>query len=56
LTSGSDVNTRIAEKAEEFGTTVTSLQRELEKGGGLQRLRDVLIAESTLDYVLEKYK
>jgi FKBP-type peptidyl-prolyl cis-trans isomerase (trigger factor) len=51
-----DVNNRIAEKAREFGTTTTSLQKELEKGGGLQRLRDILIAESTLDYVLEKYK
>jgi hypothetical protein len=46
----------MAEKAEESEPIITSLQRELEKGGGLQRLRDVLIAESTLDYVLEKYK
>jgi FKBP-type peptidyl-prolyl cis-trans isomerase (trigger factor) len=51
-----DVNDRIAEKAEEFGTTKKSLQAELEKGGGLQRLRDMLIAESTLDYLLEKNK
>jgi FKBP-type peptidyl-prolyl cis-trans isomerase (trigger factor) len=51
-----DVNNRIAEKAKEFGTTIKSLQKELEKGGGLQRLRDMLIAESTLDYVLEKNK
>jgi len=49
-----DVNNRIADKAKEFGTTTTSLQKELEKGGGLQRLRDILIAESTLDYLLDK--
>ena len=49
-----DVNNRIAEKAKEFGTTIKSLQKELEKGGGLQRLRDMLIAESTLDYLLDK--
>jgi len=49
-----DVNNRIADKAREFGTTTTSLQKELEKGGGLQRLRDMLIAESTLDYLLDK--
>ena len=49
-----DVNNRIAEKAKEFGTPTTSLQKELEKGGGLQRLRDILIAESTLDYLLDK--
>jgi FKBP-type peptidyl-prolyl cis-trans isomerase (trigger factor) len=51
-----DVNNRIAEKAKEFGTTIESLQKELEKGGGLQRLRDMLIVESTLDYVSEKNK
>jgi FKBP-type peptidyl-prolyl cis-trans isomerase (trigger factor) len=51
-----DVNNRIAEKATEFGTTTTSLQKELEEGGGLQRLRDMLLAESTLDYLLEKNK
>ncbi len=45
-----------AEKTKEFGTTIMSLRQELEKGGGLGRLRDVLIAESTLDYVLEKNK
>jgi FKBP-type peptidyl-prolyl cis-trans isomerase (trigger factor) len=49
-----DVNTRIAEKAREFGTTITSLRQELEKGGGLGRLRDMLIAESTLQYITEK--
>jgi hypothetical protein len=51
-----DVNTRIAEKTKEFGTTMTSLRQELEEGGGLGRLRDMLIAENTLDYMLEKNK
>lgn len=49
-----DVSKRIAEKAEEFQTTKKSLQAELEKGGGLERLRDMLIAESTLEYLMEK--
>ena len=49
-----DVNNRIAEKAEEFGTTKDALQKELEEGGGLERLRDMLLAESTLDYLIEK--
>lgn len=49
-----DVNTRIAEKAKEFGTTIKSLEKQFEKGGGLQRLKDILIAESTLEYLLEK--
>ena len=51
-----DVSTRIAEKASEFGTTVKSLEKQFEKGGGLQRLRDILIAESTLDYLMERTK
>jgi len=49
-----DVNNRIAEKAEEFDTTKKSLQAELEQGDGMQRLRDMLLAESTLEYLLEK--
>jgi FKBP-type peptidyl-prolyl cis-trans isomerase (trigger factor) len=49
-----DVNNRIAEKAGEFGTTKKSLQEELEQGGGMQRLSDMLIAESTLEYLVEK--
>jgi len=48
-----DVNTRIAEKAVEFGTTRESLQEELREGGGLQRLREMLLAESTLEYLVE---
>jgi FKBP-type peptidyl-prolyl cis-trans isomerase (trigger factor) len=49
-----DVDRRIAEKAEEFNTTKKSLQAEFKKGGGLQRLRDMLLAESTLEYLMEK--
>jgi FKBP-type peptidyl-prolyl cis-trans isomerase (trigger factor) len=49
-----DVNKRIAEKATEFETTANALRKELEKGDGLQRLRDMLIAESTLAYLMEK--
>ena len=51
-----NVNNRISEKAGEFGTTKKSLQTELEKGGGVARLRDMLIAESTLDYLMERTK
>jgi FKBP-type peptidyl-prolyl cis-trans isomerase (trigger factor) len=47
----SDVSKRIAQKAEEFGTTKEALQKELEEGGGLGRLRDLLLAESTLEYI-----
>lgn len=47
-----DVNDRIAEKAREFGTSKKSLQAELSKGGGMQRLGDMLLAESTLEYLI----
>jgi len=50
---GKDVNARIAEKAVEFGTTREALREELAKGGGLQRLKDMLLAESTLEYLVE---
>jgi hypothetical protein len=49
-----DANKRIALKAKEFGTPIKTLKKQLEKEGGLQRLRDILIAESTFDYLLEK--
>jgi hypothetical protein len=49
-----DVNKRIVEKAEEFRTSKDVLQKELVKGGGLERLRDMLLAERTLDYLIEK--
>jgi len=48
-----DVTRRLAEKAREFGTTVKVLQAELEEGGGMARLQDMLLAEGTLDYLLE---
>lgn len=48
-----DVNNRIADKAKEFGTSIKVLQEELVSGGGMDRLRDMLLAESTLDYLIE---
>ena len=48
-----DVDNRIAEKAKEFGTSKKALQMELDKGIGLQRLRDMLLAESALEYLME---
>jgi FKBP-type peptidyl-prolyl cis-trans isomerase (trigger factor) len=50
----SDVDNRIAEKAKEFGTTKETLKKKLKEGGGLGRLRDMLLAESTLDYLIER--
>jgi hypothetical protein len=47
------VNKRIAEKADEFGTTTKSLKAEFAKTGDMQRLSNMLLAESTLDYLLE---
>lgn len=35
------------------GCTIKSLQAELEEGGVMARLRDLLLAESTLEYLLE---
>jgi FKBP-type peptidyl-prolyl cis-trans isomerase (trigger factor) len=49
----SEVEQRIAEKAEVFGTKADTLRAELEEGGGIPRLRDLLLAESTLEYLLE---
>ena len=49
-----DVNRRIADRAKEFGTSATALRSELEEGNGINRLRDMLLAESTLDYLLER--
>ena len=48
-----DVDNRIAEKAEEFGATIKELQAELSQGGGRQRLKDMLLAESTLAYLMD---
>ena len=49
----SDVETRIKEKASEFGTTAEKLRSQLERGGGRERLRNMLVAERTLEYLLE---
>ena len=49
-----DLQARIAAKAVEFETTKKALQSELEKGGGMERLKDMLLAESTLEYLMEK--
>ena len=49
-----DLQERIAAKAVEFGMTPKELQQNLEKEGGLEKLRDLLLAESTLEYLLER--
>lgn len=48
-----DREQRIKEKAGEFGTTADTLKAELERGGGRARLKDLLLAESMLAYLLE---
>ena len=48
-----DVENRIAEKAEEFAAKETALRSELERGGGAQRLRNMLLAESPPEYLME---
>ncbi len=49
-----DVERRIEEKAAEFGADPATLKAELGKGGGQQRLKDMLLAESTLNFLIEK--
>jgi FKBP-type peptidyl-prolyl cis-trans isomerase (trigger factor) len=49
-----DVERRIKEKAFEFGTNPDALRAELEGGRGRQRLKDMLLAEGTLDYITER--
>jgi hypothetical protein len=51
-----DADNRIAEKAKEFATTKEALKKKLKEGGGLGRLRDMLFAESTLDFLTEKVR
>jgi FKBP-type peptidyl-prolyl cis-trans isomerase (trigger factor) len=51
-----DVRRRIEEKVVEFGVNPEALKAELNKGGGRQRLKDMLLAESTLDFMIEKSK
>ena len=48
-----DVEERIREKAAEFGTSDEALKAELEQGGGRARLKDLLLAENVLGYLLE---
>ncbi len=48
-----DLDRRIAEKAESFATTKRQLEAELARGGGTARLRDMLLAERTLEYLME---
>jgi FKBP-type peptidyl-prolyl cis-trans isomerase (trigger factor) len=51
-----DIEQRIEEKAAEFDTTPATLQAELEKGSGRSRLKDLLLAESVLEYLLENIR
>ena len=48
-----EVDRRIEEKAAEFGTNAGTLSAELEQGGGRARLKNLLLAESVLEYLLE---
>ena len=41
------------EKAAEFGIRTDTLRADLDKGGGRARLKDLLLAESVLEYLLE---
>lgn len=49
-----DVERRIEEKAVEFNLSPHTLKAEFEKGGRRQRLKDMLLAESTLNFLIEK--
>lgn len=42
-----------SEVAAEFGEDPDALRTELQKGGGWQRLMDVLLAEGTVSYLME---
>ncbi len=48
-----EVEERIEAKAAEFGTTAATLSADLEHGGGRARLKDLLLAENVLEYLLE---
>jgi FKBP-type peptidyl-prolyl cis-trans isomerase (trigger factor) len=48
-----DVKKRIRERAKEWGESEKALISKLEKGGGMARLRDMLLAERTLEYLIE---
>lgn len=51
-----DLEARLAEKAAEFGETVATLRAELEQGDGRARLKDLLLAEGVLAYMLENLR
>lgn len=51
--SEADVEERVKKKAVEFGKDFESLRRELRQGEGWPRLKDMLLAEETLTYLLE---
>jgi FKBP-type peptidyl-prolyl cis-trans isomerase (trigger factor) len=48
-----EVDRRIEAKAAEFGARPDTLRADLEKGGARARLKDLLLAESVLEYLLE---
>jgi len=49
-----DVDERIERKAVEFGVSSHALKAEFGKGSGRQRLKDILLAEATLNFLIEK--
>ncbi len=49
-----DVDDRIRDTAANLGATEEELRAELEHTGGRERLRDLLLAEAVLDYLLEQ--
>ncbi|MDO9531002.1 MAG: hypothetical protein Q7O12_02580, partial [Deltaproteobacteria bacterium] len=49
----SAVDRRIEAKAAEFGIRGDTLRADLDKDGGRARLKDLLLAESVLEYLLE---
>ncbi|OPY76196.1 MAG: trigger factor [Syntrophorhabdus sp. PtaU1.Bin050] len=51
-----DVEERIERKAVELGVDFDALKAEFEKGGMRQRLKDMLLAESVLDFLIEESK
>jgi trigger factor len=52
--SEEDVEKRIKEKAAEFGTDADFLKAEFQKGGGIAKLWSMLVAERTLEYLIER--
>jgi FKBP-type peptidyl-prolyl cis-trans isomerase (trigger factor) len=48
-----DVTERVERMASEYGMSPSALQQRLLQNGGLFRVRNYLLAELTLDYLLE---